>query len=75
MLTFSLGRQRVRILLAVARPSTSQVLARQLEVTSGGVSHHLVRLRKAGLVEVRHEGRLRFYSLSEKGKAVLALFT
>ncbi len=36
-------------------------IARPFEVTFGAVSQHLKILREAGLVEVRREGRHRFY--------------
>jgi DNA-binding transcriptional ArsR family regulator len=74
-LAFALGGQRAQVLLAVSRRSTTQDIAKELEVTTGNVSHHLARLRRAGLVEVRREGRLLFYSLSTKGEALLELFT
>ena len=35
------------------------------------VSHHLGRLRQAGLVESRREGRIVFASLTERGAALL----
>ena len=73
-LAFALGRQRPRVLMAVSDPSTTQEVARVLKVTSGNVSHHLGRLRKAGLIEVQRDERLMFYSLSAKGKALLELF-
>ncbi|WP_320671945.1 ArsR/SmtB family transcription factor [Patulibacter defluvii] len=36
------------------------------------VSHHLKRLRQAGLVESRREGRIVFASLTPAGRALLA---
>jgi DNA-binding transcriptional ArsR family regulator len=36
------------------------------------VSHHLVRLRREGLVESRREGKVVFASLSERGRALVA---
>lgn len=74
-LTLALGQQRASVLLAVSSPSTTQAIASRLEVTPGNVSHHLGRLRKADLVEARREGRLLFYTLSSRGKALLELFT
>ncbi len=35
-------------------------------VTQPTVSHHLAILRDAGLVDVRHEGKLTFYRLDQK---------
>ncbi len=39
------------------------------------VSHHLGRLRAAGLVESRRDGRVVFASLSPSGRALLASLT
>ena len=39
------------------------------------VSHHLGRLRAAGLVEGRRDGRVVFASLSPSGRALLASLT
>lgn len=73
-LALALGQQRAVVLLAVSSPSTTQDVAKQLNVTTGNVSHHLGRLRKADLIEARREGRLLFYTLSSRGKALLELF-
>jgi DNA-binding transcriptional ArsR family regulator len=40
-------------------------IVEQLNVTQPTVSHHLAILRKAGLVEVREEGKQTFYSLNQ----------
>ena len=37
------------------------------------VSHHLTRLRAAGLVESRREGRIVFAGLTRRGQALVAL--
>jgi predicted transcriptional regulator len=44
-------------------------LARILDLTEPTVSHHLTRLREAGLVTLRMDGNLRFYRLNESGLA------
>ena len=44
-------------------------LARMLDLTEPTVSHHLTRLREAGLVTLRMDGNLRFYRLNESGLA------
>ncbi len=44
-------------------PSTVSELAALLPIARPGVSRHLRVLRKAGLVEVRHEAQFRVYSL------------
>jgi hypothetical protein len=44
-------------------------LATKLDLTDPTVSHHLTRLREAGLVSLRMEGTQRFYRLNEAGLA------
>jgi DNA-binding transcriptional ArsR family regulator len=44
-------------------PATAGELAALLPIARPGVSRHLRVLREAGLVEVRHEGQRRIYSL------------
>jgi DNA-binding HxlR family transcriptional regulator len=44
-------------------------LARLLDLTEPTVSHHLSRLREAGLVTLRMDGNQRFYRLNESGLA------
>ena len=44
-------------------------LARLLELTEPTVSHHLARLREAGLVSLRMDGTQRFYRQNESGLA------
>jgi DNA-binding transcriptional ArsR family regulator len=75
MLALALGRQRAQVVLAVSSPKSTQEIAKRLKTTTANVSHHLGRLRGAGLVEVRREGRVMFYALSVRGKALLELFS
>ena len=44
-------------------------LAKHLELGEPTVSHHLSKLRQAGLVSLRMEGNQRFYRLNKKGLA------
>jgi DNA-binding transcriptional ArsR family regulator len=74
-LELALGKQRAKVLLAVPKPKTTEDISRELNVTTGNVSHHLGRLKRAGLIDVRREGRLLFYNLSAKGEALLKLFS
>jgi len=61
----ALSDQSRRTLLAVLRdhPATAGELADALPIARPGVSRHLRVLREAGLVEARHEGQRRIYSL------------
>ncbi len=44
-------------------------LAKRLELGEPTVSHHLSKLRQAGLVSLRMDGNQRFYRLNQKGLA------
>jgi DNA-binding transcriptional ArsR family regulator len=53
-----LGRTRAKLLLALAEPASTAVLARRLGQSPSGVSEHLCALRDAGLLtshRVRHQ--------------------
>jgi len=39
------------------------------------VSHHLRRLREAGMVETRRDAKIVFYSLASRGRAMTAALT
>jgi DNA-binding transcriptional ArsR family regulator len=55
------NRWRILVLLSEA-PRTVGELVHHLDVAQPSVSHHLGRLRKAGLVEVVRQGRSRRYA-------------
>ncbi|MCG5212153.1 DUF5937 family protein [Streptosporangium soli] len=52
-----IGRSRAQILLALAEPGSTTVLARRLALTPGAVSQHLGVLAKGGLVSGRRLGK------------------
>ncbi|MGQ0617416.1 MAG: ArsR/SmtB family transcription factor [Acidimicrobiia bacterium] len=54
-------RRRLLHLCAGAERSVTELHETMPEVTMGAVSQHLARLREAGLVTVRPDGRQRFY--------------
>jgi DNA-binding transcriptional ArsR family regulator len=56
------SRRRILDLLRDGERSVNELVAR-LELSQPGVSKHLRVLREAGLVEVRPEGRRRWYAL------------
>jgi DNA-binding transcriptional ArsR family regulator len=56
------SRRRILDLLRAGERSVNDLVAR-LELSQPGVSKHLRVLREAGLVEVRPEGRQRWYGL------------
>jgi ArsR family transcriptional regulator, arsenate/arsenite/antimonite-responsive transcriptional repressor len=57
-------RQKIMLLCCCQSLSVNEIVE-QLNVTQPTVSHHLAILRKAGLVEVREEGKQTFYSLNQ----------
>jgi DNA-binding transcriptional ArsR family regulator len=59
------SRRRILDLLREGERSVNDLVAR-LELSQPGVSKHLRVLREAGLVEVRPDGRRRWYALRAK---------
>jgi DNA-binding transcriptional ArsR family regulator len=57
------GNRRTVLEILRDHPATAGDLASVLPVARPGVSRHLRVLREAGLVDVRHEGQRRIYSL------------
>ena len=58
-------RQKIMQLCCCHWLSVNEIVE-QLNVTQPTVSHHLSILRKAGLVDVREEGKQTFYSLNQR---------
>jgi len=69
------GTGRTRILYALLTPRSTGELAHLLEITSGAVSQHLGKLNQAGLVESSRSGKRVFYRLSQRGQALIELFS
>lgn len=57
-------RQKIMQLCCCRWLSVNEIVE-QLNVTQPTVSHHLAILRKAGLVNVREEGKQTFYALNQ----------
>jgi len=70
---FGIGRSRV--LYALITPRSTGELAHLLDITSGAVSQHLNKLSQAGLVESSRSGKRVFYRLSQRGQALIELFS
>ncbi len=49
-------------------------LIEEIDLSQAAISHHLMVLRKAGLIKVRREGRWGFYSLDKEGLEKLEVF-
>ena len=61
----ALSDESRRVVLEVLRnhPATAGELASLLPIARPGASRHLKVLREAGLVDVRHDGQFRIYTL------------
>jgi uncharacterized protein (TIGR03086 family) len=64
------NRRRLLALLAPGEQTVTQ-LAAQFDVTRSAISQHLGVLADAGLVQVRQDGRFRYYRLDTAGMASL----
>jgi len=64
---------RLKMLRLLARGELCAcVLPKHVGTSQPAVSQHLKVLREAGLVRMRKDGKKRIYSISEKGRKVLA---
>jgi hypothetical protein len=66
------GATRARVLLASRNGATTGEIAAALRLTSGAVSHQVVRLRAAGLVRSLRAGHFVIHELTARGKALVA---
>lgn len=66
-----LGTTRAKILVALATPLQTTVVARLVSVTPPTASEHLAILRDAGLIESSRAGRTATHELTAAGRAVL----
>jgi len=65
-----IGRNRARMLIALAEPSTTTALARRLALTTGAVSQHLAVLRGGGLAVGKRVGKEVYYRRTPTGDAL-----
>jgi DNA-binding transcriptional ArsR family regulator len=63
-----LGHTRARVLLATVAPGTTLDVAEQLAISPALASHHLIELRRQGLVDGARFGRRVFYRLTARGR-------
>jgi hypothetical protein len=66
-----LGATRAAILASLDAPCSTTELARRLQMSPGGASHHLLALRDAGLATSRREGRAILYVRTPAADALL----
>lgn len=66
-------RQQILQLIWERELSAGDIAAR-VPVSFSAVSQHLARLREAGLVEVRKEGRNRYYRACKHSMGTLAIY-
>jgi DNA-binding transcriptional ArsR family regulator len=65
-----LGRTRAKLLLALAEPTSTTILARRLGHSPSGVSEHLAALRDAGLLTSHRIGHQVVYERTPLGMAL-----
>jgi len=68
------ARRRRILQLIWDRELSAGEIAEHLPVSFAAVSQHLGKLRAAGLVEVRKEGRRRFYRARKRDMGTLAVY-
>jgi hypothetical protein len=73
-LELTLGASQARVLNGLRIPATTGEMAQRLSLTSGGVSQHLQRLARAGLVEPHRSGKRVYYQLTRWGEELIAIF-
>ena len=66
-----LGATRAAVLADLDAPRSTTELARRLDISPAGASHHLVALRDAGLVTARRDGRAVLYARTPTADALL----
>ncbi|SEG88629.1 Helix-turn-helix domain-containing protein [Nonomuraea solani] len=74
-LGFLFGDARATILISVDQPLSMGVLARRIKCHPSVITYHCNRLESAGLVNRRREGREIYVSRTERGTALLNLFS
>ena len=70
-----LGPGCSQVLANLQTPASTLELAGRLRVAPSGVSHHLSRLRHAGLVQSYRQGHSVYYGLSRIGEGILGLYS
>ena len=70
-----MGEARAAVLMALVTPSTTGEIADRLDRTDGAVSQQLSRLKEAGLAEGLRQGRYKYYRLTERGEALIDVFS
>jgi DNA-binding transcriptional ArsR family regulator len=65
-------RTRLRVLLLLeSGPRNVTDIVGQVELTQAATSHHLALLRHGGMVVCERAGKCNFYSLTDKGRALV----
>jgi DNA-binding transcriptional ArsR family regulator len=73
-LELALGAGRARVLQVIRTPISNAEVAYRARISAATASQHLMRLTKAGLVRSQRSGKRVYYSLTERGENLLALF-
>lgn len=73
-LEHALGVGRARVLQVLRMPISNAEVAHKARISTATASQHLMRLKKAGLVQHQRHGKRVYYSLTERGENLLNLF-
>ena len=73
-LALLVGKSCAKLLAYLQNPRTTIQAAAELGLSSAAVSEQITKLWRAGLVDRTRVGRLVFYGLNERGKAVADAF-
>lgn len=73
-LEHALGVGRARVLQVLRIPVSNAEVAFKAQISTATASQHLMRLKKAGLVQPHRQGKRVYYSLTERGENLLDLF-
>jgi DNA-binding transcriptional ArsR family regulator len=73
-LELALGTGRAAVLRVLQMPASNGEVAFKAQITASTATQHLLRLTKAGLIRPQRSGKRVYYSLTERGENLLALF-
>jgi DNA-binding transcriptional ArsR family regulator len=73
-LELAMGAGRATVLRTLLTPASNGEVAYKAKISAATANQHLMRLVKAGLVRSNRSGKRVYYSLTERGANLLALF-
>jgi DNA-binding transcriptional ArsR family regulator len=73
-LEVALGAGRAAVLRVLQTPASNSEVAFRAQIAAATANQHLMRLVEAGLARSNRSGKRVYYSLTERGENLLALF-